>query len=325
MGNFETALQTVKEPPQTSHQKNTISVATLNYCGIAFSPFEFYFKDYEKDIAAISAIFRKLIPKYVKNFNEKTFKWEMGKIDKTFKKGRYSHMFDGTVGVFWKTLLNRNEFEEKWEKEFEKNKGSFKFEWKNEEKETVKLYDFIMYHALLEYVFGNIPFEEAIKQDGTIFLNKLAPLYKMSFLDENEKFKKFMQGFERLKPDVFFIQEYSVLLLNELKKSDQYIVTDPKEDSLIVLNKHSFAKLQDFSEISKEINSEQQKNFRWAESIAFAGADNFIFACVHLSSNAEKNKVQIENLKNDLLRLKEYLPKYQIIVGGDLNSFLQTD
>lgn len=59
--------------------------------------------------------------------------------------------------------------------------------------------------------------------------------------------------------------------------------------------------------------------------MAFAGADNFIFACVHLSSSADKNKVQIENLKSDLLRLKEYLPKYQIIVGGDLNSFLQTD
>lgn len=56
-----------------------------------------------------------------------------------------------------------------------------------------------------------------------------------------------MVGFQRLKPDVFFIQEYSALLLNELRKSDQYVVTDPKEDSLILINKHSFTKLQDFS------------------------------------------------------------------------------
>lgn len=40
-----------------------------------------------------------------------------------------------------------------------------------------------MYNALLEWVFGNLPFEEIIKHDGTIFLNKIAPLYKMSFLD----------------------------------------------------------------------------------------------------------------------------------------------
>ncbi len=110
MGNWETALKTVNEPDVLPHNKGTISVATLNYCGITYSPFEFYFKDYEKDIAAISAIFRKLIPQYVKNFNEKTFKWDMGKIDKSFKKGRYSNMFDGSVGVFWKTLLSRKQF-----------------------------------------------------------------------------------------------------------------------------------------------------------------------------------------------------------------------
>lgn len=73
-----------------------------------------------------------------------------------------------------------------------------------------------------------------------------------------------MIGFQKLKPDVFFIQEYSTLLLNELKKIDQYVVTDPKEDSLILINKNSFTKFQDFKEICKEINSEQQKNFRWA-------------------------------------------------------------
>lgn len=44
---------------------------------------------------------------------------------------------------------------------------------------------------------------------------------------------------------------------------------------------------------------------------------------MHLSSNEEKNKVQIENLKRDLVRLKQCLPKYEIVVGGDLNSFLK--
>ena len=38
----------------------------------------------------------------------------MGKIDKNFKKGRYSNMFDAGVGIFWKTLLNRQQFEDKW-------------------------------------------------------------------------------------------------------------------------------------------------------------------------------------------------------------------
>jgi DNA-binding transcriptional regulator GbsR (MarR family) len=54
----------------------------------------------------------------------------MGKIDKTFKKGRYSNMFDADVGFCWKNLLTRNQFEDKWEEEFNNNKSTFKFEWK---------------------------------------------------------------------------------------------------------------------------------------------------------------------------------------------------
>lgn len=46
--------------------------------------------------------------KYVNKFDEKTFKWDMGKIDKTFKKGRYSNMFYADVGIFWKSLLTRD-------------------------------------------------------------------------------------------------------------------------------------------------------------------------------------------------------------------------
>lgn len=111
MGNFG-VLDRVEQPPHVVSKlnKSHLTVATLNYCGIAFSPFEFYFKDYEAEISKISHIFRKLIPVYVEKFDEKTFKWDMGKIDKTFKKGRYSNMFDGEVGFFWKTLLNRQEF-----------------------------------------------------------------------------------------------------------------------------------------------------------------------------------------------------------------------
>ena len=48
MGSFESAIQKVEDPSETPHAKKQMSVATLNYCGIAHSPFEFYFKDYEK-------------------------------------------------------------------------------------------------------------------------------------------------------------------------------------------------------------------------------------------------------------------------------------
>ena len=44
MGNF--AFDSVK-PPQNINSKS-LKIATLNYCGIAFSPFEFYCENIEK-------------------------------------------------------------------------------------------------------------------------------------------------------------------------------------------------------------------------------------------------------------------------------------
>ncbi len=34
----------------------------------------------------------------------------MGKIEKQFKRGRYSVMFDPKVGIFWGALINRKQF-----------------------------------------------------------------------------------------------------------------------------------------------------------------------------------------------------------------------
>ncbi len=68
--------------------------------------------------------------------------------------------------------------------EFTKYAASFKFEWKEAEKNTVKLYDFIMYHTLLKYAFGTDSFEEAIKNSADAFKDKIEGFYKLSFLDE---------------------------------------------------------------------------------------------------------------------------------------------
>ena len=51
---------------------------------------------------------------YFPKFDEKKFKWKMGKLDKAYKKNRYSPMFYEDVGVYWKNFLNRRQFEEKW-------------------------------------------------------------------------------------------------------------------------------------------------------------------------------------------------------------------
>lgn len=68
MGNSN-IFESIKEPVSQIAKEGGLTVATLNYCGIAYSPFEFYFKDYENDIKAISEIFKQLIPKHIENFD----------------------------------------------------------------------------------------------------------------------------------------------------------------------------------------------------------------------------------------------------------------
>lgn len=69
----------------------------------------------------------------------------------------------------------------------------------------------------------------------------------------------------KLKVDILFIQEYSSVLLAELSKNkDLYIEKDPREDSLVVLNRNHFKVIDNCEKAKKIINEEQEKYFRWA-------------------------------------------------------------
>ena len=64
------------------------------------------------------------------------------------------------------------------------------------------------------------------------------------------------------------------------------------------------------------------KKLDWSERSSFLIVDQIIFINAHLSSKADPNGKQIEELKEGLRELKEKMPKYEIVVAGDLNSFL---
>lgn len=49
--------------------------------------------------------------------------------------------------------------------------------------------------------------------------------------------------------------------------------------------------------------------------------DKYVLLCAHLTSKAEKNLPQIKDLREALQTLKSSAPDYDIILGGDLNSF----
>ena len=131
-----------------------LTVATLNYCGIMNSPFEFYCDDYLTQLKSIGQQFVELLPKYFPEFDKKTFKWNMGKIDLKYR-NRYSPMFIINAGIKAdNTFMTQEEFEKIWSAKFEEDIGKIKIEYTPEQKEVTKKYDVAMFHSLLRYVYG---------------------------------------------------------------------------------------------------------------------------------------------------------------------------
>lgn len=91
-------------------------------------------------------------------------------------------------------------------------------------------------------------------------------------------------GFNWLKADIFFIQEYSNLLLERmLERGDYDITRDPTEDSMILVKKNTFAIRNNMDDLFNKIK-EEQKEMKWAKSITFASYDNYVIVSAHLSS-----------------------------------------
>jgi len=75
-----------------------LKVSTLNYSGILDSPYEFYSNELEKKENQVSKITHELL-KLRPGYNEKDFKWKLGKIDQKCQKERYSPLYCPEVGV----------------------------------------------------------------------------------------------------------------------------------------------------------------------------------------------------------------------------------
>ena len=95
-------------------------------------------------------------------------------------------------------------------------------------------------------------------------------------------------------PDVLFIQEYSTVLLEYLKKIDTHDITiDKEKDSLVALNKKSLP----IDSESRKVVTKLCQTHKWFETSAITVANGIIFCNVHLTSNEVNNKVQVKELR----------------------------
>ena len=57
-------------------------MATLNYSGLLQSPFEFFSSEMKNFEQEMSDCFRNKMMEFIPNFDQNTFDWNIGKIDK---------------------------------------------------------------------------------------------------------------------------------------------------------------------------------------------------------------------------------------------------
>ena len=60
----------------------------------------------------------------------------------------------------------------------------------------------------------------------------------------------------------------------------------------------------------------------WSDRTSFMIIDKIIFINAHLNSKADKNKQQVDIMKQAVSQLKKKMKGYEIVLGGDLNSYV---
>ena len=85
-----------------------------------------------------------------------------------------------------------------------------------------------------------------IQKDANHFKEQLAHFYAQSFLDEEKKLLIVENSFEKIDADVFFLQEYSPLIEEYLRKLEKYYVrVDDSKDTLIAIRNGIFNEIKE--------------------------------------------------------------------------------
>lgn len=85
-----------------------------------------------------------------------------------------------------------------------------------------------------------------IQKDANHFKEQLAHFYAQSFLDEEKKLLILENSLEKIDADVFFLQEYSPLIEEYLRKLEKYYVrVDDGKDTLIAIRNGIFTEIKE--------------------------------------------------------------------------------
>ena len=170
------------------------------------------------------------------------------------------------------------------------------FSYKEEEKDETMRYDIAMWHTLLRYVYGTKDLHEYQGMSANAYIEKLKPMYDLSFLDEDRKCQKVISNLKRIDADIMFFQEYAKVFQQAVSKLDEYYVScDMTKDTMIIAKKKTFKKKPENNDVVFEqfLGKELKDQLNWCDRTAIMIVDKLVLLNAHLSSKADKNKEQV--------------------------------
>jgi hypothetical protein len=159
-----------------------VKVATLNFTGINNSPFEYHDKSEEK--LRLDEIFHKcLLESSI--YDGPKFAWNHGKVDKVMQKQRYSPAYRSDVGVLRGKFVTEEEFTTLWYYDFERNQDLFKDNPVTlAEAERVRIFDWLMYKAIIIYLYKAFNTSELRNLDPAPYKEFLQKMHSAAYLNE---------------------------------------------------------------------------------------------------------------------------------------------
>jgi hypothetical protein len=251
------------------------------------------------------------------DYDPATFKWNIGRIDQLYQRERYTPIYNPTAGVVDGRLIDRPTFESLWEQQFER---IAKAEFSRENRNNMKLFDFLTYCTLVAYSNGvkdlhNIPFEACSAEKYQALQQRF---HQKSFVNEERKVKKTIAVLDKRQVDIIFLQETNQKFRDALRLNGHYhLMAREGIDSCILIRKDSFRNCTPELELEFATSN-------WNEDSLWCRLGRLILISVHLSSKKEKNEKQVAAFLRDVHELRASHPEYHLLIGIDANSFIDS-
>ena len=183
----------------------------------------------------------------------------------------------------------------------------------------------MVFHALLEYCFGVRSINDAEIHDYHEYIVMTRPFHNLSHLDAATKLERFLDGHQKIHPDIFVVHNPSAELCQHFKEKEEYWTAEDEHGSTIIIGLADAFKERKESEQVTKLHEKLLKQLNPEGKTAFLCVDDLVIIAPHLNSDPEVSHEQVADFKRGLVGLLHNLPEHSLIVAGGFGSFLELE